>query len=109
MRRSLAASLQAEEGFTVVGQASDGREAVDLAGKLSPDVVVMDVSMPDMNGVEATAALRQVRPDIHVIGLSMHNDSDTAATMRAAGAVEFLSKSESLDRLCSSIRLCCRI
>ena len=76
----------------VVGEASDGQEAIELAGTLRPDVILMDVSMPKLSGVEATHSIHNAWPQIHIIGLSMFEETDRARAMRAAGAVEYLTK-----------------
>ncbi len=109
MRESLATRLGDEEDdFAVIGQAATGEEAVELAGELNPDVVVMDVRMSGKDGVEATAEIRKKLPHMQVIGLSMHSDQETAAAMQEAGAAAFLSKSESPEELCERIRQCGR-
>jgi DNA-binding NarL/FixJ family response regulator len=73
LRHGLSKSFQQEEGFKVVGQAKDGRSAVELAKELLPDVIVMDIGMPDLNGVEATRQITRECPNVKVVGLSMHS------------------------------------
>ncbi len=90
----------------VVGQAVDGAVAVETARQLEPDVVVMDVSMPRLDGVEATRRIVTQLPQIRVIGLSMHAEADMAARMREAGAIAYLPKSGPPEDLVSAIRLC---
>lgn len=102
MRESICQVLDSEPALEVVGQAADGQEAVRLVEDLAPDVVVMDVSMPRMNGVDATLRITRAHPEIRVFGLSMHDDPGTASRMLEAGAEGFLSKLE-LDRLCEVI------
>ncbi len=75
LRHGLSKSFQQEEGFKVIGQAKDGRSTVELAKELLPDVVVMDIAMPDLNGVEATRQIARECPDVNVVGLSMYSGS----------------------------------
>ena len=74
-REGLRSLLEKDGNMEVIGQAEQGRQAVQLAGELLPDVVIMDVSMPDLNGIEATRQIVGKSPDIKVIALSMHSDS----------------------------------
>jgi len=74
MREGLVALLERESGLQVVGEAADGRSAVRLARQLNPDVVVMDVTMPDLNGIDATRRILEENRRIKVIALSMHAD-----------------------------------
>jgi DNA-binding NarL/FixJ family response regulator len=95
--------LSDDSDFSIVGQAASGPEAITLVNELRPDVVLMDVSMPGMSGIEATAAIHSANPDIAVLGLTMHSDPATAAEMRKAGAGAFLPKSASFDELRDAI------
>ncbi|MGM0562606.1 MAG: MASE3 domain-containing protein [Pseudomonadota bacterium] len=104
MRESLASELAKEPDFDVIGQASDGVEGVKLTIELAPDVVLMDVNMPGMTGIEATARIREKFPHAVVIGLTMYSDSATGDRMREAGAEEMLSKSGTIRQLCAAIR-----
>lgn len=104
MREGLTSLLEKQEGFEVVGQAKDGSEAVDLAEKRCPDVVLMDVSMPNMDGIEATGRIAEGRPEIAVIGLSMHDDSLARRDMIAAGAVSYLCKSDPAGDIIRAVR-----
>ena len=88
----------------IAGEASNGRVAVELAKLLVPDVVIMDVNMPEMNGIEATQAIRNTLPQVGVVGLSMTDDVDCRNKMRQAGASDFVSKIEPLDVLITAIR-----
>ena len=103
LREALANFLQGRKGLTIVGQAINGREAVELAAKLKPHVILMDVTMPELNGFEATKQIARNFPDIRIIGLSMHNDDDTRQKMINAGACASLSKTESPDALIGTI------
>lgn len=98
LRRSMA-----ERGFDVVGEARDGGEAVDLAAALRPDVILMDVSMPDIDGVEATRQIKERYPDIRIVMLTMHADQDVLADAIRAGANGYLVKDCSTDEIASAI------
>jgi PAS domain S-box-containing protein len=104
MRQGLARMLQDEPGIELAGQADNGQEAVALALMTHPDVVLMDVSMPGMDGVEATRRILAELPDVKVIGLSMHEGAEIAARMRQAGAVDYLSKGGDPADLVSTVR-----
>jgi two-component system response regulator DegU len=103
LREGLRRSMT-EEGFDVVGEASDGAEAVALAGQLLPDVVLMDVTMPEVNGVEATRAIRQKHPQIRVVMLTMHADESVIASAIRAGASGYLVKDCSTDEIAATVR-----
>ena len=104
LRDSLRRSLE-EHGFDVVGEAGDGAEAVRLAQALAPDVVLMDVSMPNLDGVEATRQIARVVPASQVVMLTMHADGDVMARAIQAGAVGYLVKDCSIDDVVSAVRL----
>ncbi|MGC4121540.1 MAG: response regulator transcription factor [Myxococcales bacterium] len=108
VRDSLARLLQTHDDLQVIGTAGDGQQAVDLALDLRPDVVVMDISMPRLNGLQATRQIKASLPHTHVIGLSMHREEDMAAEMKAAGASHYLVKTSAPDDLVDLIRACCR-
>ncbi len=78
--------------MTVVGEAGNGVEAVKMAGELLPDVVLMDINMPGMDGVQATQQIKAAQPAIVVIGLSVNQSTQTIQAMMEAGASDFLSK-----------------
>lgn len=107
VRQGLTEMLSALPDVEVVGQAGDGAEALELALRLRPDAVVMDVSMPRMSGVVATARIRHDLPSTQVIGLSMYVEEELAAAMFGAGAVAYLRKDGPIDRLIEAIRACC--
>lgn len=100
LRRSLV-----EEGFDVVGEASDGFEAVDKAAELRPQVVLMDVTMPNCDGVEATRRIRSTMPEVKVVMLTMHADTDVLERALAAGASGYLVKDCSLDEIADAVRM----
>ena len=106
VRDGLTRLLQMQADIEVVGQASDGQAAVKQALQLQPDVVLMDVSMPVLNGLEATRRIISKLPATRVIGLSMHAEADTAAAMTAVGAVAYLAKSSPPKALVAAIRDC---
>jgi len=104
LRDSLRRSME-EHGFEVVGEAADGQEAVGLAQALRPDVVLMDVSMPVLDGVEATRQITRLVPGAQVVMLTMHADGDVMARAIQAGAIGYLVKDCSIDDVVSAVRL----
>jgi DNA-binding NarL/FixJ family response regulator len=105
VRRGLRVLFRLEPDLQVVGEASTGTEALALAQTLTPDVVLMDIEMPEMDGIEATAALRRVVPQSAVVILSIHDDAQTRGRAQAAGAVAFVEKRGATDALLSAMRL----
>jgi CheY-like chemotaxis protein/anti-anti-sigma regulatory factor len=103
VRQGLASLLSEEPGIEVVGQASDGREAVDLVEYLEPDVVVMDVSMPVMSGNEATRRIKQDLPRTRIVALSMFDESDVRERMYQAGAESYVLKTAPSEELLAAI------
>lgn len=91
-------------GFDVVAEGSDGEEGVRLAQALRPDVVLMDVSMPVLDGVEATRRIRQTCPDTQVVMLTMHADKDVLAKAIRCGAAGYLVKDCSTDEVADAVR-----
>jgi len=106
VRDGLARLLESHTDIHVVAQARNGQQAVDLALSLRPDVIVMDVSMPVLDGIEATRIIVTRQPGICVIGLSMHEDTGVAAVMREAGAAIYLTKTSAPERLVAAVRGC---
>jgi two-component system, NarL family, response regulator NreC len=92
VRKGIGLQLAQVEHFQLVGEASDGREAVGAAETLKPDVVIMDIAMPNLNGIDATAQIMKRVPDVGVILLSMHSDESYLARALAAGARGYLVK-----------------
>ena len=105
VRESLRALLETEPGITVVGEAGEGRTALRLTRELLPDVIIMDVGMPDLNGIEATRQVAAEFPEIKVIALSMHNDRRFVLNMLKAGARGYLLKDCASQNLLKAIRL----
>lgn len=99
MREGLRSILEREDGVEVVGEAASGRHAVELARALEPDVVLMDVAMQDMNGIEATRQVRSACPGVRVIALSSHSDSRYVTAMLNAGACGYVLKANAYDDL----------
>ncbi len=104
-RRGLISLLEGAADLEVVGEAADGPTAVELTARLQPDVVTIDVSMPGMDGIEATRLIRERRPGVRVVGLSMFTEGERAAAMRQAGATAYVSKCQSADGILRAIRL----
>jgi PAS domain S-box-containing protein len=104
VRQGLAMILDTQEDMEVVGQAADGEEAVKLAKDLIPDVILMDISLPEINGIEATRLIHSELPGIRIICLSMFEDHEMATSALQSGATDYLSKSGDTDVLLSAIR-----
>ncbi len=92
MRSGLRVLLEQQADFSVVGEASDGREAVALANSLKPDVLVMDIGMANLNGIEAASQITQSHPEISIVMLSMHSDESYVLRALKAGAKGYLLK-----------------
>jgi len=104
LRDGLRRSLQ-DHGFDVVGEADDGQDGVRMATALHPDVVLMDVTMPVLGGVEATRQIRIASPSSQVVMLTMHADGDVMASAIQAGAVGYLVKDCSTEEVVAAVRL----
>ena len=104
VRRGVATLLAGEPDLEVVGEADDGPRAIELTRQLTPDVILMDINMPGLDGIEATRIIHAEFPAVRVIGLSMFEDPDQPAAMQEAGAVGYFSKSDSAEALLAAIR-----
>jgi two-component system response regulator NreC len=104
LREGVRALLSEEEDMVVVGEAKDGLEAVDLAGSLEPDVVIMDMVMPRMNGIEATREIKQRWPLVKILILSMYDDDEYVAQIIQAGASGYVLKRVATEDLVRAIR-----
>lgn len=96
--------LERYSDLDIVGEAADGEEAVRLTHELQPDVVVMDVRMPKMSGVEATGRIKEECPDVRVLVLTAHDDDEYVFALLQAGASGYLMKTAEIDELVSAIR-----
>jgi DNA-binding NarL/FixJ family response regulator len=99
VRDGLRALLTRSTDIEVVGEAENGRATVLLARQLEPDIIIMDVAMPDLNGIEATRQILSDRPDTKVVAVSMHSDRRFVSEMLKAGAAAYLSKDYAFDEL----------
>jgi len=104
VRSGLAAFLSIYDDLALVGEANDGAKAVNLCGQLRPDVVLMDLVMPNMDGAEATLAIRKHYPQIQVVALTSFKEDDLVKRVLEAGAIGYLLKNVSADELADAIR-----
>jgi pilus assembly protein CpaE len=103
-REMIQRMLQFDLGIEVVGSARTGREAIELTEKLKPDVAIMDINMPDMDGITATESIRKKVPFVQVVILSVQNDPNYMRRAMLAGARDFLTKPPMIDDLTSAIK-----
>ena len=108
VRQGIRSLLQAETDLKVVGEAGDGRDAVRLARELQPDVVVMDLAMPGMDGMEATRAIKQTSPQTHVLALTVHESDEYFFRVLQAGASGYVLKRAAASELLSAVRAVAR-
>ncbi len=104
VRSGLGAFLLVSDDLELVGEASNGREAVQMVEKLHPDVVLMDLIMPEMDGVEATRIIRRQYPDVQVVALTSFREDELVQGVLQAGAISYLLKNVSADELADAIR-----
>ena len=105
VRAGLRMLFSAEPDVRIVGEATSGREAIEQVRRLAPDVVLMDVAMPDMNGIEATRRIKETFPQVAVLALTMHEDEEYFFEMLSAGASGYVPKRAAPDDLLSAIRV----
>ena len=108
MREGLKALLEAQGDLRIVAEAANGREAVRLTLALEPDVLIMDIAMPEMNGIEAAALLRRRCPRVAVVILSMHSDAEYLHRALEAGAAGYLLKEAAGREVVAAVRAVCR-
>jgi len=104
LRQSVCAFLQREKDLIVVGEAGDGEEAVQLAGELTPDVIIMDISMPKLNGIEATKQIKAFQPLATILMLTAYDYDQYVSALLEAGAAGYLLKDVSASQLIDGIR-----
>lgn len=104
VRQGLRALIEKHPDMQVMGEAATGREAVVMVRELLPDIILMDVSMPDMNGIEATRRIKSEYPQIRILALSMHSDRRFAMEMLKAGASGYLLKDSAFEEMAHAIR-----
>lgn len=103
VRQGLANAIGSRADIKVVGEAGNGQEALDLTRQLHPDVIVLDLSIPDMDGVEITYRIKADLSDVRIIGFSVYGDEKFIQSMRLAGAEAFVNKADSSDNLLKTI------
>jgi DNA-binding NarL/FixJ family response regulator len=103
VRRGIRGLLRARRGWTVVGEAMNGREAVEKAEKLKPDVGILDISMPDLDGLQATRRIRQAIPTTEVVVLTMHESDQMVRRVLEAGALGYVLKSDLATHLVKAV------
>ncbi|HXZ84076.1 MAG TPA: response regulator transcription factor [Myxococcota bacterium] len=108
VREGLRAILERDDGCNVVGEAASGRDAVRLAQQLRPDVIVMDVAMSDLNGIEATRQILASRPDARIVALSSHSDRRYVKAILGAGACGYVLKANAFDELRRAVEAAAR-
>ena len=103
VREGIRSLLEAREEIKVVGEASTGREAVEKAGEIRPDIVIMDISMPILNGLEATRQIRRLYPECKVLVLTMHENRESVRQILKAGAIGYVIKKSAAGQLFNAI------
>ena len=108
VRSGLRMLLEAQPDFEIVGEAETGTEAVAMVDALHPDAVLMDIQMPDLNGIEATKIIKEKSPETAVLALTMHEDDHYFFQMLHAGASGYVLKRAAPDEVVQAIRTVCR-
>ncbi|MBL8165726.1 MAG: response regulator transcription factor [Anaerolineae bacterium] len=103
VRRGLAIFLQSFDDLELVGQASNGYEALEVCREVNPDIILMDLKMPEMDGIAATRAIRREHPHVQIVALTSFRDDDSVQAMMDAGAIGYLMKNSSIDELARTI------
>jgi len=104
VRQGLRSLLENEKNYAVIAEADNGRSVIQYANELKPDIVIMDISMPDINGIDATRQIRSEQPDVKIIALSMHSDARYVLEMLDAGASGYLLKDCAMEELTQAIQ-----
>lgn len=104
IRRGVSAILEALDDIEVCGEAGTGRDAVEAAVQLKPDVIIMDIAMPDMNGLEATQRIRKLQPEIEILILTAYQSEELARNVLSSGARGYILKSDLSDTLSVAVR-----
>src|SRR5688572_3854610 len=103
LREAWKMALTSDTSFTVVGEAGNGEDAVEMVPKLKPDVVTMDINLPGINGIEATKQVKRMLPGVKVLGISLHNQPSYARKMMQAGAMGYVTKNSSKEEMFKAI------
>src|SRR6267154_655140 len=104
VRRGIRGQLRARRGWIIVGEAMNGREAVEKASKLKPDVAIVDISMPDLDGLQATRQIREAAPSTEVVVLTMHESDQMVRRVLEAGALGYVLKSDLAAHLVKAVK-----
>lgn len=107
IRDGLRSLLEKEKDMVVVGEAENGRQALQLTRKLNPDVIIMDISMPDLNGIDAAKQILGEQPGVKIVALSMHSEKQFVEGMIKAGVSGYLLKDTAFEELVKAVRLVC--
>ena len=108
VRQGLRLLLEAQDDIDVVGEAADGRAAVEKAQRLCPDVVILDLSMPEMGGLEAAKAIKRIAPDVRIVALTRHDDEAFVKELVAAGSAGYVLKQSRSNELLNAVRVVAR-
>ena len=103
VRQGIKALLDTQEGIEVVGEAEDGREAIEKAKQMAPNVIVIDITMPNLNGIEATRQIKKINPEMKVLVLTVHDNEEYVHRILQAGASGYLLKESAVSDLVSAI------
>jgi PAS domain S-box-containing protein len=104
VRKGYAALFKNESDIEIVGHAENGQKAIEMALELIPDVILMDITMPEKNGIEATRTIQTVLPEVRIIGISIHDNQATIDAMLEAGAIDFINKNCSAEEIFKAVR-----